>query len=48
MRPMSMFEKVPPVVEFPDSESQIRDFWKQRKIFEKTLRKAGGGEPPVS
>jgi isoleucyl-tRNA synthetase len=40
---MSTFEKVPPVVEFPDSESQIRDFWRQRKIFEKTLARRRGG-----
>ena len=37
MRPMPTFEKVLPVVDFPDSESCIRDFWRERKIFEKTL-----------
>jgi isoleucyl-tRNA synthetase len=43
MRPMSTFEKAPPVVNFPDSESRIRDFWRERKIFEKSLERRRGG-----
>jgi isoleucyl-tRNA synthetase len=40
---MSTFEKVPPVVDFPDSESRIRDFWRERKIVEKSLEQRRGG-----
>jgi isoleucyl-tRNA synthetase len=40
---MSTFEKVPPVVDFPDSESRIRDFWRERRIFEKCLERRRGG-----
>ena len=42
MRRMSTFEKVPPVVDFPDSESHIRDFWRERKIIEKSLEQRRG------
>ena len=41
MRPMSpdrsVFARVAPVVDFPDAEARIRDFWKERGIFEKSL-----------
>jgi isoleucyl-tRNA synthetase len=40
---MSTFEKVPPVVDFPDSESRVRDFWRERKIIEKSLDQRRGG-----
>ena len=43
MRRMTTFEKVLPVVDFPDSESRIRDFWKEQKIFEKSLALRSGG-----
>jgi isoleucyl-tRNA synthetase len=43
MRRMPTFEKVLPVVDFPDSESRIRDFWRERKIFEKSLQRRSGG-----
>jgi isoleucyl-tRNA synthetase len=43
MRRMTAFEKVLPVVDFPDSESRIRDFWRERKIFEKSLQRRSGG-----
>ncbi|MEM7409705.1 MAG: isoleucine--tRNA ligase [Myxococcota bacterium] len=31
------FERVAPVVHFPDAESRIRAFWNEREIFEKSL-----------
>jgi len=43
MRPMAIFDKVLPVVDFPDSESRIRDFWRERRIFEKSLERRRGG-----
>jgi isoleucyl-tRNA synthetase len=43
MRPMSTFEKVLPVVDFPDSESRVRDFWKEHRIFEESLERRRGG-----
>jgi len=43
MRRMAVFEKVLPVVDFPDSESRIRGFWSEREIFEKSLARRRGG-----
>jgi isoleucyl-tRNA synthetase len=40
---MPMFEKVLPVVDFPDSESRIRDFWSEQRIFEQSLERRRGG-----
>ena len=40
MRPMKSgrgFERVAPVVDFPDAESRVRAFWKEREVFEKSL-----------
>ena len=39
MRPMhsSRFDKVTPVVDFPEAEARIRDFWDQRKIVGRSL-----------
>ncbi len=34
---MGCFERVAPVVDFPDAESRIRDFWREQKIFAKSL-----------
>jgi isoleucyl-tRNA synthetase len=37
------FEKIAPVVNFPEVEARIRDFWRERDIFHKTLEKRRGG-----
>ena len=37
------FEKVAPVVDFPAVEARIRDFWRERDIFHKTLEKRRAG-----
>ncbi|MGH0029026.1 MAG: isoleucine--tRNA ligase [Myxococcota bacterium] len=34
---MGCFERVAPVVHFPDAESRIRDFWREHDIFAKSL-----------
>ncbi len=34
-----LFAKVPPELDFPRDEREIRRFWKERRIFEKTLGK---------
>jgi isoleucyl-tRNA synthetase len=46
MRPMSrtVFERVAPVIDFPDAESRIRDFWREHDVFAKSLAK-GRGRP---
>jgi isoleucyl-tRNA synthetase len=45
MRPVSspVFEKVAPVVDFPELESRIRAFWRERDTFHKSLAKRRGG-----
>jgi isoleucyl-tRNA synthetase len=40
---MSTFQKVLPVVDFPDSESRVREFWRQHRIFEESLERRRGG-----
>ena len=42
MRAMTTFQKVLPVVNFPDSESRIRKFWSDNRIFEKSLARRRG------
>src|SRR2546421_11607293 len=40
MRPMKnggVFERVAPVVDFPDAEARVRAFWRERDIFAKSL-----------
>jgi isoleucyl-tRNA synthetase len=37
------FERVAPVIDFPAMEAQIREFWRERKIFAKSLAKRSGG-----
>ncbi len=40
MRPMkngSVFERATPVVDFPDAESRVRAFWRERDIFARSL-----------
>ena len=37
MRPMGCFERVAPVVDFPDAESRIRDFWREHDVFARSL-----------
>jgi isoleucyl-tRNA synthetase len=43
MPAMTMFQKVLPVADFPDSESRIRKFWRDAGIFEKSLARRRGG-----
>jgi isoleucyl-tRNA synthetase len=38
-----VFEKVAPVVDFPELESRIRAFWRERDTFHKSLAKRRGG-----
>jgi isoleucyl-tRNA synthetase len=40
---MSVFERVAPVVDFPDAESRIRDFWREHDVFARSLEKRSGG-----
>jgi isoleucyl-tRNA synthetase len=40
----TVFERVAPVVDFPAAESRIRDFWRERDVFAKSLAK-GRGRP---
>jgi isoleucyl-tRNA synthetase len=40
----TVFERVAPVTDFPDAESRIREFWRERDIFSKSLAK-GRGRP---
>ncbi|HEY5657284.1 MAG TPA: isoleucine--tRNA ligase [Myxococcota bacterium] len=37
------FERVAPVIDFPAMEAQIREFWRERKIFAKSLAKRRDG-----
>jgi isoleucyl-tRNA synthetase len=37
------FERVTPVIDFPEMEAQLRDFWREREIFAKSLEKCRGG-----
>ena len=37
------FERVAPTANFPEVEARIRDFWRERDIFRKTLDKRRGG-----
>ena len=37
------FEKVAPVVHFPDAETRIRTFWRERDVFHASLAKRRGG-----
>ena len=39
----SGFEKVAPVVDFPQAEARIRDFWREADVFRKSLAKRAGG-----
>ena len=39
----TIFEKVTPVVRFPEAEARVREFWSREGIFEKTLAKRAGG-----
>jgi isoleucyl-tRNA synthetase len=41
--PDSVFEKVSPVVDFPAAEARVRAFWRQARIFEKSLARRAGG-----
>src|SRR5689334_15238207 len=38
------FDKVPTALDFPKEEAEILSFWKERRIFEKTLERTEGGE----
>jgi isoleucyl-tRNA synthetase len=40
---MGCFERVAPVVHFPDAESRIRDFWREHDVFAKSLEARSGG-----
>jgi isoleucyl-tRNA synthetase len=37
-----VFERVAPVVNFPEAEARIREFWRRHATFEKTLAKRAG------
>jgi isoleucyl-tRNA synthetase len=37
------FEKIAPVVDFPEVEARIREFWRERDVFRKSLDKRRGG-----
>jgi len=39
----SRFERVAPIVAFPDLESRIREFWRERDVFARSLEKRRGG-----
>jgi isoleucyl-tRNA synthetase len=43
----ALFAKVPPELDFPRDEREIRRFWKERRIFEKTLAKPAPRGPFV-
>src|SRR6476659_10042704 len=38
------FDKVPTALDFPKEEAAILSFWKENRIFEKTLDRTSGGE----
>jgi isoleucyl-tRNA synthetase len=38
-----VFEKVAPVVRFPEAEARVRGFWHEQRIFERSLVKRAGG-----
>ncbi len=38
----STFTRVAPLVDFPEAESRIRTFWREQRIFEKSLAKRSG------
>lgn len=46
-RSKNSFSTVDPKAEFPKIEEKVLDFWKENKIFEKSLQKTEGGEPFV-
>jgi isoleucyl-tRNA synthetase len=37
------FERVAPVIDFPQAEAEVRDFWRERDIFAKSLAKRRDG-----
>ena len=41
--PDPVFEKVAPVVRFPEAEARVREFWQREGIFEKSLAKRADG-----
>jgi isoleucyl-tRNA synthetase len=41
------FKRVPPELDFPRDEADVRAFWESAKIFEKSLAKTAGGPPFV-
>ena len=50
MRPMAkgggrrgVFERAAPVVDFPDAESRVRAFWRERDVFARSLAARRGG-----
>jgi len=40
----SRFERVAPIVDFPDLESRIRAFWREHDIFRKSIAKRAGAK----
>jgi isoleucyl-tRNA synthetase len=38
-----VFERVVPVVRFPDTEARIRHYWREARVFEKSLALRAGG-----
>jgi isoleucyl-tRNA synthetase len=44
MRPVPQtFEKISPVAAFPALEARIRDFWRERNVFQRSVEKRRGG-----
>jgi len=44
MRPVpNIFERISPVADFPALEAGVRAFWRERKVFERSLEKRRGG-----
>ncbi len=48
MRPVpppaaAVFEKIPPVADFPALEARIRAFWRERQVFARSVEKRRGG-----
>jgi isoleucyl-tRNA synthetase len=41
------FKRVPPELDFPRDEAEVRAFWESSRIFEKSLAKSAGGPPFV-
>src|SRR5262245_54984983 len=41
-RPAPAFEKIPPVADFPALEARIREFWRERDVFARSVLRRRG------